>query len=442
MPSSSHTPVTAVRLLRALRERELSCVEAIESCLAAIEALDGRLHAWEEVGVDAALSRARELDRLPPAEVARLPLRGLPIGVKDVFDTADLPTRYGSPLYRHHRPGADAHSVALLRLAGAVIVGKTKTAEFACMHPADTGNPIDPRRTPGGSSSGSAAAVGAGMVPVATGTQTAGSIVRPASYCGVVGYKPTVGAISTAGVLPTSATLDTVGLLGASVDDVALVTEVLTTPLAGAPVLRSARPLDLRGARDELAGPPRLGFARAPWAELDPAARAAIEEALARIEGLGATIAEVDASSFELLARAQQVVQRRETAAALGADLISDPAGFSDELREYIEAAGAVTPEQHRAALLLADEWRVRWTGQLAGLDAVLAPSTLGVPPLGLGYTGDPLPSRPWTLLGFPSLALPLAWTPERLPIGLQLLGPIEGDAVLLRTGRWLLDRA
>ncbi len=442
MPSSSHTPATAAGLLQALRERELSCVEATESCLAAIEARDGRLHAWEEVGVEAALSRARELDRLAPTEAARLPLRGLPIGVKDVFDTADLPTRYGSSLYRHHRPGADAHSVALLRRAGAIIVGKTKTAEFACMHPADTTNPIDPLRTPGGSSSGSAAAVGGGMVPVATGTQTAGSIVRPASYCGIVGYKPTVGAISTAGVLATSATLDTVGLLASSVDDIVLVTEVLTTPLAGEPILRSARPLDLRGAREELSEPPRLGFARAPWAELEPAAREAIDAALARIERLGATISEIDASSFEPLAQAQQVVQRRETAAALGADLVSNPAGFSDELREYIEAAGAVTPEQHRAALLLADEWRGRWTAQLEGVDGMLAPSTLGVPPLGLDYTGDPLPCRPWILLGFPSLALPLAWTPERLPIGLQLVGPIEGDAALLRAGRWLLEHA
>ena len=355
--------------------------------------------------------------------------------MKDVFDTHDLPTAYGSPLYRHHRPTADALTVALLRRAGAVIVGKTRTAEFACMHPAATRNPLDPARTPGGSSSGSAAAVGAGMVTVATATQTAGSTVRPASYCGIVGFKPTAGAISTAGVLATSATLDTIGLLARSVDDITLLTEVLTTPPPGAPTLRSARPLDLTGARAELTTPPRIGFARAPWAQLDAVAREAIEALLTRLEGLGVTIVEVDATSFDELALAQQTVQRRETAAALLPDLARDPDGFSDELRAYVEAAREVTPEQHRAGLLVADTWRPRWTEQLQGLDALLAPSTLGVPELGLEYTGDPLPCRPWTLLGFPCLALPLAWTPERLPIGVQLIGPIEGDAALLRTG-------
>ncbi len=276
-----------------------------------------------------------------------------------------------------------------------MVIGKAKTAEFACMHPADTRNPIDPLRTPGGSSSGSAAAVAAGMVPVATGTQTAGSIVRPASYCGIVGFKPTHGAISTAGTLVTSATLDTCGVLARSVADVAILTETLTTPVAGQPTLRSGRPLDLTGALDELPRPPRVGFARAPWALLEPAAREAIETLLGRLADLGVPVTEVDTSSFDTLAEAQQVIQRRETAAALLPDLQRDRGGFSDELREYIEASRAITPEQHRAALLAADEWRWRWTVRLEGLDAVLTPSALGVPPLGLQYTGDPLPCRP-----------------------------------------------
>jgi len=431
-------PPTAEELLRSLRVGELSCVEATESCLAAIEALDGTLHAWEELAADASLARAAELDGLAEAHAARLPLRGLPIGIKDAFDTEDLPTRYGSPLYRDHRPTADAVAVALLRRAGAIVIGKAKTAEFACMHPADTRNPIDPRRTPGGSSSGSAAAVAAGMVSVATGTQTAGSIVRPASYCGVVGYKPTHGAISTAGILSTSATLDTPGVFARGVPDVVLITDVLTTPIAGQPTLRSGRPLDLSDALAPLTRPPRLGFARAPWTQLEPVARTAIEALLATLERLGVVIEEVDSSSFDGLAQAQQVVQRRETAAALQPDLLRAPDGFSEELRDYLQAAREVTPEQHAAALLVADEGRGRWTAQLAGLDGLLAPSALDPPPLGLSYTGDPLPCRPWTLLGFPCLALPLAWTPDRLPIGVQLIGPTEGDAALLRAGRWL----
>jgi len=430
---------SAVQLLRALGAGELSCAEATGASLEAIAAADDELRAFEYVAGEAALERARELDERVQAGSPAYPLRGVPIAIKDVFDTADMPTGYGSPLYRDHRPCADAVVVELLRAAGAVIVGKTQTAEFACMHPCQTRNPIDPRRTPGGSSSGSAAAVAAGMVPVATGTQTAASIIRPASYCGVLGYKPTYGAISTAGVLSTSHALDTVGLFATSVADLVLFARVCTTPLAGAPTWRSGRPLSLARADEEPPAPPRLAWARSPWEALEADARSAIEALVTRIEGYGARVEEIEAPGFDALSQAQQFIQRRETAAALRADVRRDPDAVSEELRAYVEVAAEVTDGEYEAALRRADEWRWRWADLLRGHDALLVPSTIGVPDLGLDFTGDPLPCRPWTLLGFPSLALPLAWTDAGLPIGVQLVGPLDTDARVLRTGAWLL---
>jgi len=433
---------SAVALLRALRAGEVSCVEATAESLDLIAAADGGLRAFEHVAAEAALERARALDERVEAGSPAHPLRGVPVAIKDVFDTADMPTRYGSPQYRDHRPAADAVAVALLRAAGAVLVGKTQTAEFACMHPCETRNPIDPRRTPGGSSSGSAAAVAAGMVPLATGTQTAASTIRPASYCGVLGYTPTSGAISTAGVLSTSHTLDTVGLFATCVADLALFARVLTTPLAGEPTRRSGRPLSLAGAEEELEAPPRVAWARYPWTPLDDEARAAIEALVDRVERWGARVEEIEPPGFDALSQAQQHVQRRETAAALRADVRRDPDSVSEELRAYIEVAAEVTDGEYEAALRRADEWRWRWADLLRAHDALLVPSTIGVPDLGLDFTGDPLPCRPWTLLGFPSLALPLAWTAAGLPIGVQLVGPLDSDARVLRTGAWLLARS
>ena len=206
--SSSATPYSelgAADIVALIRARELSCVDVVAAANIAIRKLDGPIHAFASETGDPAVERAHELDRLPPQSAAHLPLIGVPVAIKDVFDTAELPTEYGSPIYRGHRPRSDAALVSLLRAAGALIIGKTKTSEFAWMHPSDTRNPLDLERTPGGSSSGSAAAVAARIVPLATGTQTAGSIVRPASYCGVLGFKPTFGVLPLAGVLPTSA---------------------------------------------------------------------------------------------------------------------------------------------------------------------------------------------------------------------------------------------
>ena len=447
MPSAAtpYSELGAVDIVTLIRARECSCVDVAAAANIAMRKLDGAIHAFATDPGDEAIDRARELDKLPAATVANLALIGVPVGVKDVFDTAELPTAYGSPIYEGHRPRSDAALVSLLRAAGAVIVGKTKTSEFAWKHPSDTRNPLDPQRTPGGSSSGSAAAVAARLVPLATGTQTAGSIVRPASYCGVLGFKPTFGVLPLAGVLPTSASLDTAGLFARSVDDLELALAAACAAPAGMAVARASRSLDGAGAPrpGEPAAAPRIGFVRVAWDQLEAAARNAIDDYLGAAASAGAVIEETSLPvAFELLADAQATIQAAETAWALGREADWHGERVSEELRAYIAEGRAVTREDYLAARRLADEQRWRWQELLHGFDAALAPSTLGVPPLlELASTGDSLLCRPFTLLGGPALALPGAWTPAGLPIGMQLVGAAHDDRALLGVARWLLGR-
>jgi Asp-tRNA(Asn)/Glu-tRNA(Gln) amidotransferase A subunit family amidase len=363
--------------------------------------------------------------------------------MKDVFDTSWLPTQYGSPIYRNHRPRSDAALVSLLSAAGAVVVGKTKTSEFAFRHPSDTRNPLDPDRTPGGSSSGSAAAVAAHMVPLATGTQTAGSIVRPASYCGVLGFKPTFGVLPLAGALPTSASLDTAGLFARHVDDLELALTAASAAPAGMASSRASRSPEGAGEPPafERSSPPRIGFLRLAWDRLDAVTRNAVDDYLGAAGGAGAIVEETQLPvDFELLVDAQITIQLVETAWALGREADWHGELVSEELRSFIAEGRAVARERYLAARRLADEQRWRWDDRVDGFDAVLAPSTLGVPPLG-SDTGDSLLCRAFTLLGGPALALPGAWSPDGLPIGLQLLGATHADRGVLGVARWLLER-
>jgi Asp-tRNA(Asn)/Glu-tRNA(Gln) amidotransferase A subunit family amidase len=423
--------------------REVSAVEVIGAALEAIERHDGAIRSFAASSPERALARARELDALDRERAAALPLLGVPVAVKDVFDTADLPTAYGSEIYRGHQPAADAAAVTLLRGAGAVIVGKTKTSEFACMHGTDTRNPLDPGRTPGGSSSGSAAAVAARLVPLATGTQTAGSIVRPASYCGILGFKPTAGVVPLAGVLPTSATLDTAGFFARSVDDLEIALDVLCAAPADAGTARSARSPDgAGGPNGRLRGDaPRIALLRFAWEQLEAPAREAIDRWVAAAIAAGASVVEGElAVPFEALADAQLTIQKVETAWALGGEADRHGDLVSEELRAYIAAGRALPRETYLAARRLADEQRWRWYEPFGDADAIVAPSALGVPPAGLEFTGDPLLCRPFTLLGAPALALPGAWTPDGLPVGIALAGPPHTDRRVLACARWLLD--
>jgi Asp-tRNA(Asn)/Glu-tRNA(Gln) amidotransferase A subunit family amidase len=439
-----YSDLGAADIVQLIRERKLSCVEVATAANNAIAALDGPIHAFAALAGNQALERARELDDLRPESAAYLPLLGVPVAVKDAFDTAELPTEYGSPIYLGHRPRADAALVGLLRAAGAIIVGKAKTCEFTCMHPTDTRNPLDLARTPGGSSSGSAAAVAARMVPLAIGTQTAGSVVRPASYCGVLGFKPTFGVLPLAGALPVSASLDTAGLFARSVDDLELALGPVSAAPPGMATARASRSLDGAGrpAVVDALPSPRIGVVRMAWEQLEAPARSAIDAYLEAASAAGAAIEEAELPvAFERLADAHLTIQRAETAWSLGSEADWHAERVSTALRAYIESGRTVTPGDYLAARRLADEQRWRWHEHVARFDAVLAPSTLGVPPAGLDFTGDPLLCRPFSLFGVPALALPGAWTPDGLPVGLQLAGALHADRALLGVARWLLER-
>jgi Asp-tRNA(Asn)/Glu-tRNA(Gln) amidotransferase A subunit family amidase len=420
-----------VALGAALRCGELTCVELAEAFLAATDG--DELGAWAAIDPDALLERAGALDRCGRAERERLPLFGVPIGVKDNFDTAGLPTAYGSRIYASHRPYRDAEAVRRLTAAGAIVVGKTKCSEFAWMSPSDTLNPLDRSRTPGGSSSGSGAAVAAGTIPVATGTQTAGSVIRPASYCGVVGYKPTFELLPRDGVKLISPTLDTVGLLARSVRDIRSVASALGSR-------DGERPLRLDY---ECKRAPRLALARTfAWERVQPAARAAIETVALAAWDAGAFLEDLELPlGFEELVAAQEVIQEVESAASLACELEAHAELMSEPLQAALRRGALVAPAAYAQAKRAAAELGPAISAVLAGYDGVLTPSTTGTPPLGLASTGDPAFCRAWTLVGGPCVAIPLAWTPSRLPVGMQVVGAPLTDARTLAVAEWLVDR-
>ena len=409
-----------------LRAGELTCVAVAEAFLVARG--EDELRAWAATDDSVLLERAAALDRLDEPARATLPLFGVPIGVKDNFDTVDYPTEYGSPIYAGHRPGRDADAVRLLRAAGAMIAGKTKLSEFAWMFATDTLNPLDPARTPGGSSSGSAAAVAAGTVSLATGTQTAGSINRPASYCGVLGYKPTFGSFSRDGVKLLAPSLDTVGLFAREVADLRLAASVLAPDLTLAPGAGAA---------------PRLALMRTPhWREVEPAARGAIEAVARAAADAGAHVEEIEPPpGFAELVAAQTTIQWAESAVSLAPERSDSPELLSDEVRAALDEGAAMPAARYAEAKRTAAEHAPPLTTLLDRYDGVLTPSASGVPPVGLYFTGDPLFCRVETLIGAPSISVPLAWTAEGLPAGLQLIGAPSSDDRTLACAEWLLER-
>jgi Asp-tRNA(Asn)/Glu-tRNA(Gln) amidotransferase A subunit family amidase len=399
-----------------------SCEDVVRASLERIAAVEDDLLAWAYVDPEVALAQARALDRLPAD--ARGPLHGVPVGVKDIVDTADQPTAHGSPIYAGHLPPRDAAVVERLRAAGAVIVGKTVTTEFALFHPGPTRNPHDPDRTPGGSSSGSAAAVAAGGVPLAVGTQTAGSVVRPASFCGIVGAKPTFGIVPTDGVKPCSHTLDTVGVLSRDVEDAGLALGVLAgDPEAFRPVLPPRRL--------------RLGFVRtAEWDQLPPEVRRTIEDAVERVSQEADLVEVTLPPPFAGLVDAQRTIMGVEANRLLAPERRDHPELLSDQLRSYLDE-GAALADGYAAALELGARCRGLLDEVLGGVDAAIAPAVLGeAPPV--DTTGDPLLCRMWTLLGTPAIAVPGLRGTHRLPLGIQVVAPPGRDAVALGAAGWL----
>jgi Asp-tRNA(Asn)/Glu-tRNA(Gln) amidotransferase A subunit family amidase len=441
MNDASPDASSAAAAAAAIAAGRLTSRELVQACLDRIADVDERIEAWSYLDADYAVAQAEARDRERREGRTLAPLHGVPVGVKDIFDTADMPTEFGSPIHAGRRPTTDAYAVTLLRAAGAVIMGKTVTTEFAVYTPGKTRNPHNPDHTPGGSSSGSAAAVAAGMVPLALGSQTNGSIIRPASYCGVYGFKPTFATISRRGGLLLSRVLDHVGVFARSIEDVALIAEALMRFDPRDPDMRpAATPLLSRISGRAPPIRPRLGFVRTPaWDQ----AEATTGEAFAElVEVLGDVVEEITlgepfASGFE----AQRVIMEADLAKNLGGDFARASERFSPRLAEMIERGRTHPAVAYNRAVDaiglmrgLLDE-AFKWT------DALLAPGTTGPAPAGLGSTGSPVFCTLWTYLGVPALSLPLFSAETGLPFGAQLIGRFGDDARLLRTARWLVER-
>ena len=398
--------------------------EALASaCLDRIAAREGVVGAWNYLDRDAALAAARQRDSEPP----RGPLHGIPLAVKDLIDTADMPTGYGSGIYQTHRPAADAACVALARAAGAIVLGKTVTTEFACFTAGKTANPHNPAHTPGGSSSGSAAAVADGMVPLAFGTQTAGSVIRPASYCGCIGYKPSFSVIPRAGVKPLADSLDTIGVIARRVDDAAFFTGVLTER----PALRDVKMPE---------SPPRFGLYRTPmWGEAEASTIGALDRARAALERAGAWIAEIVVPpEHQTLTAAQETIMGFELVRALAYERLNHSAELSPRLAQLLDQGLIVGADAYDAAVAETNAARSRLDGFFGPCDAMLVPAAPGEAPPGHGYTGNPVFNRMWTLLGVPCLTVPAVWGDSGLPTGVQLVGRIGDDAKLMAAGLFL----
>lgn len=377
--------------------------------------------AWTLVDRAFALKQARACDQGPKQGA----LHGLPFGVKDVLDTSSLRTAYGSPIYRNHLPRKDASAVARSRAAGGVLLGKTVTTEFAYQKPGRTVNPHDVRHTPGGSSSGSAAAVADRMVPFAFGTQTGGSVIRPAAYCGVVGFKPSYDAIERAGVRPLAASLDTVGVLARTVDDAALLAGVaMAAETPGMP---------------PVPGRPRIGICRtAHWDAAEPPARQALDRAADAFARAGADIREVELpENFEQLNGSQETIMAADAAKAFAYEVENHEVQLSPALRALI-ARGLGTAKLHDiAARALAVVSRERFERFMRDWDMLLTPAATGEAPEGLRSTGSAVFNRTWTLLHVPCIALPYGRGPRGLPLAIQLVGTRHGDWPLLALARW-----
>ena len=403
--------------------------QLVRDCLERIAAREPAVGAWAYLNAEAAIQRARELDS-SSSSASRSLLHGIPLGVKDLIDTCDMPATYGSAIYADHRPPWDAPCVALARAAGAVVLGKTVSTELAYFQPGKTANPRDTAHTPGGSSSGSAAAVADHMTPLAFGTQTAGSVIRPAAFCGVVGYKPSFGLINRAGVKPLSDTLDTIGTLARNVPDAAL----LAAAASGRAELVIERPLTTA---------PTVGICRTfEWQRAQSETHAAMDLAIRKLGAAGITLIDIELPpNFAGLIQAQMDIMTYEMARALAFEWHAHRARLSAKLQDLIAAGEAMPRDHYDAAVTLARNCR-RMTGELfSRADVLLTPSAIGVAPAGLGATGDPLFNRVWTLLHTPCVHLPFTQGPNKLPVGLQVVGPRGADRHTLLCADYLLRK-
>jgi Asp-tRNA(Asn)/Glu-tRNA(Gln) amidotransferase A subunit family amidase len=402
----------AKQAARLIERGELSAQALVQSCRERIAEREPQVQAWTALAAE-----------FPSLKDARGPLFGVPVGVKDIFDTHDLPTEYGSPIYQGYRPRADSAAVALTRKAGGTIMGKTVTAEFATFVPRGTRNPHDLSRTPGGSSSGSAAAVADFMVPLAFATQTAGSLIRPASYCGIFGYKPAFNTIARGGMKPGGDSLDTIGVYGRSVEDLAFFAAALTNRT------------DLE-ARVERA--PRIALCRTnEWQLVQPEMRKAFGDA-GRV--LGASELELPAG-FRGLRESHTAILWYEVARSLADEFQRFPDQLDANLRQRCADGFALDPARYVRAQQHAAQCRAQFAQALADYDVLIAPAATSEAPKGIAATGDVAMNVVWTLLHTPAVAVPAGRSPSGMPLGIQVIGRIGDDARTLACARWIAER-
>lgn len=431
-------PLGALDAAEAIRAGKISSEDLVRACLARIDQFDEEIAAWAHLDRELALTQARLADEVRRRGRPTGPLHGVPVGIKDIIDTFDLPTECGTVLYAGRTPSKDATAVSLLRESGAVILGKTVTTELAVYTPGKTRNPNNPGRTPGGSSSGSAAAVASFMCPLSVGTQTNGSVIRPAAFCGVYGFKPSFGRISRKGVLAQSRPLDTLGVFARNLQDLALIADVLMVYDAYDPAMQiRARPAIARTLLEPPPAEPRLAFVRTPvWDRAEETTKDAFREL---IEHIGDRCDILDLPpSFDRAHEDQRLIMEADLARSFerlyekGADRISE------KLRDMIERGKRVLATEYNDALDRIDGYNSTLDEVFVDYDAILTPSTPGEAP-DIATTGDPAFCTIWTLCGTPALNLPVLQGPSGLPLGAQLVGPRGDDARLFRTARWLV---
>jgi len=431
--------LSATEAAQKIREGWLTSIELVQSCLDRIEQTEGQLKAWAHIDKDYALAQAKELDENRMRGRPMGSLHGLPVGLKDIIDTKELPTERGTDIFKGRQPDTDATIVHRLREEGAVILGKTVTTELAFMHATDTRNPHNPEHTPGGSSSGSAAAVAGYHVPLAIGTQTNGSVIRPASFCGTYGFKPSRGIISRTGLLQTSNSLDQVGVFGRTLEDIALLSDAIGCydPQDEKSYQRH-RPHMLEGARKEAEIEPEFAWFDLPFADrLSQDSTEGFEEV---VSALGERVTKIEApENFTGLLDTQRIIHEYEICMHQKDVFDNHWDKISDTLKPIIERGRKISKDEYEYALDVMGQTESFLQDFFLDYDAIITPSSTGEAPLLSAGTGDPVFCTLWTLAGLPCVTLPIMVGSTGLPIGVQLVGGYEEDDRLLRTANWLL---
>ena len=430
--------LTAAEAARAIARRELTAVELAEACLNRIEALDERLLAWVYVDRETVLADARQADAAVAEGQPMGPLHGVPIGMKDIYYTAGIPTKAGSEVYKDFVPDYDATSLTLLKKAGALMLGKAVTTEFACLDPSPTFNPWNPAHTPGGSSSGSAVAVAARMCPAALGSQTVGSVLRPAAYNGVVGFKPTFGRVSRRGVVPVSWNLDTVGWLVRTVEDAALLLQVMAGPDVADPVSSREPVGDYLSAIVEPSAP-RIGLLRRYFYEgADAESRRHLDAVAERLAEAGAEIKEIPlAESIDSAYVDQRLIMAVEAAAFHEPMYRQQAEDYQPKLRAMLAEGLRVDGIDYSRALERRRQFTTDMEEAAKQCDVLLTPGAPSPPQADRTNTGDPAFQGPWTSCGFPAIALPSGLAETGVPLGIQMVASPFAEARLLSAAAW-----